>query len=348
MATTTSSSSTSTCTCTTSSSSSSSAMSSIMTILPTDVIAHDILGQGYVSDPTIQRFLLVLGERRVTELYKLDQQFCMKHGSKLEDRNTFQTTTTTTRNDQTDDDDNSSNNEGEDEQQQKEQQQQQQQQQTRSSLCCPECYAEAQHSKRCNGCKKFQPEFLFGTNDNSIGPGLCCQQCHKIEFCHECLYINDTDTDTDTRQQQQQQQRKQQYGSSRNQFGPGRVTCHNCCCPDRFTNTMCGEFVCLDCHEEHHAKSNEKKNNVVEVCEECQKTTCLDPHCYVCADFKLSSLSISCGCGVPKAADLLRLRRVLTDFLIYSLCVWMVYQIWYGGGTSTGTAIQNTTLLIKN
>jgi len=335
-----------------------------MTILPTDVIANEILGQGYVSDPTIQRFLFVLGERRVTELYQLDQQFCMKHGSKLEDRNTFQTTTsiTTTRKVPTNDDDNSSNNEGEDEQQQKEQQHQQQQQ-TLSKLCCPECYAEAQHSKRCNGCKKFQPKFLFGTNDNSIGgPGLCCQQCHKMEFCHECLSSNtttrsndedtdadaDTDTDTDTRQQQQQQQRKQQYGSSRNQFGPGRVTCHNCCCPNRFTNTMCGEFVCNDCHEEHHANSsNENNNNVVEVCEECGKATCLDPHCYVCADFQLSTLSVSCGCGVPEAADLLRLRRVLTDFLIYSLCVWMVYQIWYGSGY-TSTAMKNTTLLIKN
>merc|ERR1712238_543094 len=79
-------------TCTNSSSSS---MSSIMTILPNDVIANEILGKGYLSDKTIQRFLLAVGERRATKVYKLDQQFCMKHGSKLEDSNQFQTTTMT-------------------------------------------------------------------------------------------------------------------------------------------------------------------------------------------------------------------------------------------------------------
>jgi len=321
-------------------------MSSIMTILPNDVIANEILGKGYLSDKTIQRFLLAVGERRATKLYKLDQQFCLKHGSKLEDSNQFQTPAT--RNDKTEDD----NGEGE-----------QQQQQTRS-LCCPECYAEAQHSKRCNGCKKFQPEFLFGTTNKSNsteGPGLCCQQCHKMEFCHECLSNttnNDTDadadvdTDADTDADAGPQQRKQQY-SSRNQFGPGRVTCHNCCCPNPFTSTMCGEFVCHDCHEEHHVNSNE--NNVaVEVCEECAKTTCLDPHCYVCADFKVSTLSTSCACGfgvggVPAgAAELRRIRRAITDVVIYSLCGWMVYQIWYGGGdTIITTTVKNTTLLIN-
>merc|ERR1712238_447052 len=326
-------------TCTNSSSSS---MSSIMTILPNDVIANEILGKGYLSDKTIQRFLSAVGERRATKLYKLDQQFCLKHGSKLEDSNQFHAPAT--RNDKTEDD----NGEGE-----------QQQQQTRS-LCCPECYAEAQHSKRCNGCKKFQPEYCFGSNsnNNSAGPGLCCQQCHKMEFCHECLSNttnnNDAETDTDTDTdagQQLQHQRKQQY-NSRNQFGPGRVTCHNCCCPNRNTNTMCGEFVCHDCHEEHHhANSNSNENNVaVEVCEECAKSTCLDPHCYVCADFKLSTLSTSCECGfgvgVPKAAELLRIRKAVTDVLIYSLCGWIVYQIWYGGDTIT-TTFQNATLLIN-
>ena len=95
---------------------------------------------------------------------------------------------------------------------------------------------------------------------------------------------------------------------------PGRITCHNCCCPNVFTNTMCGEFVCDDCGEQHLRKQqksqrvaagttigdNSRATNsgiVHEVCEECGKATCLDPNCLVCANFRLIHLSCGDGAG---------------------------------------------------
>ena len=92
---------------------------------------------------------------------------------------------------------------------------------------------------------------------------------------------------------------------------PGRITCHNCCCPNVFTNTMCGEFVCDDCGEQHlrkqqknlrvaagttigdNSRATTNPRIVHEVCEECGKATCLDPNCLVCANFRL--IHLSCG-----------------------------------------------------
>jgi len=160
-----------------------------------DIVANEILGRGYISDKTIKRFLQALGEQRVTKLYKFDQQFCRKHGSKLKDSNTFQNHKSNTSSSSTI--------------------------KTNKThlLRCPECYAEEQHLKRCNGCKKFHSQFFFGTktnnhtptttnttiviaegnnngssntNTNTDGPGLWCQHCDKMAFCNACL-SNDVD-----------------------------------------------------------------------------------------------------------------------------------------------------------
>mmetsp|Transcript_47638 Transcript_47638/g.51484 ORF Transcript_47638/g.51484 Transcript_47638/m.51484 type:complete len:317 (+) Transcript_47638:536-1486(+) len=268
---------------------------SLLTILIKDIVANAILGRGYISDKTIKRFLQALGEQRVTKLYKLDQQFCRKHGSKLEDSNTFQNHDSNTSSSSTI--------------------------KTNKThlLCCPECYAEEQHLKRCNGCKKFHSHFFFGTktnnhtpttittivitegnnngssntNTNTDGPGLWFQQCDKMAFCNACL-SNDVDgcgancnDDDDT---SNTTATTTNYCKRRNKFGTGRVTCHNCCCPNVFTSTMYGEFVCNDCGEQHIDYNS--GDNTVEVCDECEKATCLDPNCYVCANFK--SINISC------------------------------------------------------
>mmetsp|Transcript_47627 Transcript_47627/g.53904 ORF Transcript_47627/g.53904 Transcript_47627/m.53904 type:complete len:281 (-) Transcript_47627:243-1085(-) len=225
-------------------------------------------------------------------------------------------------------------------------------------LCCPECYAEEQHLKRCNGCKKFHSQFFFGTktntsttstiidsNTNTDGPGLWCQQCDKMAFCNACLSndidgcgANSDDDDDDTNTTTT----ITNYCKRRNTFGPGRMTCHNCCCPNVFTSTMCGEFVCNDCGEQHMKTSeNGGDSNTVEVCDECGKATCLDPNCYVCANFK--SINISCGflaedsykfIGIGNADSITKLRRAVTDLCIYSGFLFILYKIWCGGCTN--------------
>merc|ERR1740130_1047501 len=77
-------------------------------MIPKDVLSNEILN--FLSDKSIKRFLSCLGERRVkSDLYKLDQRFCFKHGSKLEDSNQFHiivnTNTQRTMVDDEDDDD---------------------------------------------------------------------------------------------------------------------------------------------------------------------------------------------------------------------------------------------------
>jgi len=311
----------------------------LLTILPTDIISNEILGKGYISDKTIKRFLQALGEQRVTKLYKLNARFCTKHGSKLEDSNTFQnhTSSTSTTIIKTNG---------------------KQSHQQSVVLCCPECYAEEQHLKRCNGCKKFHSQFFFGektnnhttiidSNTTTDGPGLWCQQCDKMAFCNACLSngvdgcgANSDDDDTNTTTT------ITNYCKRRNTFGPGRMTCHNCCCPNVFTSTMCGEFVCHDCGEQHMTSDGNGGDNTVEVCDECGKATCLDPNCYVCANFK--SINISCGflaedsykfIGIGHADSITKLRRAVTDMCIYSGFLFILYKIWCGGGN--GSSINN-------
>ena len=82
-------------------------------MIPKDVLSNEILN--FLSDKSIKRFLSCLGERRVkSSLYKLDQRFCFKHGSKLEDSNQFhiivnKNTQRTTVDDEDDDDENDEN-----------------------------------------------------------------------------------------------------------------------------------------------------------------------------------------------------------------------------------------------
>jgi len=105
---------------------------------------------------------------------------------------------------------------------------------------------------------------------------------------------------------------------------------------------MYGEFVCNDCGEQH--SDNNSGDNTVEVYDECVKATCLDPNCYVCANFK--SINISCvflakdsykfiGIVIGNGPDsITQSRRAMTDMFIYSGFLFILYKIWCGGSTN--------------
>ena len=159
--------------------------------------------------------------------------------------------------------------------------------------------------------------------------------------------------------------RLRNYCSRRNTT-KGRITCHNCCCPNVFTNTMCGEFICGDCGEQHIRKSTtitkrdldvdgDEDNNdtttspigVVEVCDECGKATCLDPNCLVCTDFRLINICCSFnpedaykfnffgnsnnnnGLIRGRADSFTKLRHYIVDSTIYIGFIVILYNMWW-------------------
>jgi len=299
--------------------------------VPGDVLAEDILG--FLTDKAVGVFLeSALGEKcpAPPSRSELKRRFCARHGSRLEDPASFEigdTTTTTTRGSSNDDDDDSNNNSNNS---------------NSNTRSCPECYAEQQNLKRCNGCKVFYPRVRDGNgNDDGRCAGLSCQVCHRLAFCGACLSKGDGEgatghpgtTATGSLRRPENRpsaspplsnhtgrpafgafgrKRPRRYYDTNNTNKHGRVgiTCQNYCCPSAFTNTMCGEFVCDDCGDEHQRRqrlsrvprcSDSKEQHeherpprsIDEACGECGKTTCFDPHCLVCADFRL--IHISCG-----------------------------------------------------
>ena len=253
--------------------------------IPKDVLARDILG--FLTDKTVKVFLDSIWEERLNSpsCSELLRQFCSHHGSRLEDPGIFYTSTNNDENDA------KSKNKITTKPCQK--------------LSCPECHAQEENTKRCNGCKIFYPRYR--DQNNNAFPGLWCQNCDQMAFCNNCLTNDEDGCGSEVVASgallggafgRKLPTTRQKYCQS------GRISCYNYCCPNVFTNTMCGEFVCDDCGderlrllkgnscdgEEHH---HDPITIGVETCEECGKSTCLDPNCLVCADFKLKHFS--CG-----------------------------------------------------
>jgi len=277
---------------------------SLLRSIPKDVLARDILG--FLTDKAVKTFLDSVGEERLDSpsCTELRQQFCPRHGSRLEDPETFcisgsstnaEAKMKTSRN---------------------------------RKRACPECYAEQQNSKRCNGCKVFYPRFnsrrsndtshRINNNDDDAQdqdqaiiheklPGLWCQRCDRMAFCNACI-SNEEDgcgSEVAALRTRSDDFSKFAFGAfgrkclpagrrKRNYCDSGRITCHNYCCPNVFTNTMCGEFVCDDCGDERQrldGQQPEQHDSRIETCDDCGKATCLDPNCLVCADFRLINMS---------------------------------------------------------
>ena len=84
----------------------------------------------------------------------------------------------------------------------------------------------------------------------------------------------------------------------------------------------------------------------VEVCEECGKSTCLDPHCLVCADFKLIHMSCRFSPEDAYKVDLggilwgtknngsnsnlsAKLRRKLWDGIVFVFAIMALSKMWW-------------------
>ncbi len=298
--------------------------------VPKEVLARDILG--FLTDKGVKVFFDTLGEERIQSptFSDIRNQFCQKHGSKLEDPNTFFTSN------ENDDNNTATKPRGI-------------LSKPTSQRCCPECHAEQQKAKRCHGCKVFYPASRDASNTNNKAfPGLWCQSCDHMAFCKDCLSnesggCGSAALATTMLQQAPLFGRKHRLGNKNNNNSQshrynGRASCHNYCCPNVFTNTMCGEFVCFDCGDENQKLLRDKKDSgdehlAIETCEECGKSTCLDSNCLVCADFKL--IHMSCKFSPEDAYNVdignlsPRLRRNLSDCLVLILVLMALSKMWW-------------------
>jgi len=313
--------------------------SSMLDSIPKDVLSKDILG--FLTDKTVKVFLDSLPDDETDDSYRdLRKQFCPRHGARLEDPRGFVTSSVGVSEATTSIS-------------------------TGSCSSCPTCHAQAQNTKRCNGCKVFYPRYRK-TNEsgNASFPGLWCQSCDHMAFCNACMsneidgcgsevssqsnnMHNSHTASTFGRKMGSRQQRKRRY------CGSDRISCHNYCCPNVFTNTMCGEFICDDCGDERQRvlrqeqqcnTISENYEHTVEVCDECGKATCLDPNCLVCADFKL--IHMSCKFSPEDAYSLngilwgrttngsndkvnTKLKRNLSDGLVWILVLMALSKMWW-------------------
>lgn len=309
--------------------------------VPKEVLARDILG--FLTDKGVKVFFDSLGEERLQSpsFSELRSQFCLRHGSKLEDPESFLSNTI---DDDQGDSHQSSNKKshgnkplvkpG-----------------SRRKRCCPECHAEQQQTKRCHGCKVFYPNSRERDANNKAFPGLWCQKCDHMAFCNNCLSSKDSCGSavlaTTLSASFGRKHRLCNHNHNR------ASSCHNYCCPNVFTNTMCGEFVCLDCSDENQKllrNSDEPlcryDGSAVETCEECGKSTCLDPHCLVCADFKLIHMSCKFSPEDAYKVDIggilfgsknngsnlnlsTKLRRNLSDCVVWIFVLMALSKMWW-------------------
>ena len=290
----------------------------LLDTLPKDVLARDILG--YLTDKGTKNFFEALGATRLKSpsFAEVRNQFCLKHGSKFEDSESFVTSHS---------DDNII--------------QQPNCILNKRKRCCPECYAEEHTTTRCHGCKVFYP-----TNNkskkNKAFLGLKCQKCDHMAFCRACLSNEQPRTCESTIH-------SSLFGRKHSLSDQNRrkSSCHNYCCSSVFTNTMCGEYVCSDCCDDNQKQlrqnhSESYDNSGIEVCEDCGKSTCLDPHCLVCADFKL--IHMVCKFSPEDAyrmdiggllfgskrngSNLNKLRRTVSDCMVWIFVGLMLSKMW--------------------
>jgi len=314
---------------------------SLLGSIPKDVLARDILA--FLTDKAVKVFLDSIGEQRLqlASCSELRRQFCTLHGSRLEDPETFQgrgdkhldscnTTTATKR---------------------------------PLQLCCPECYANENKLKRCNGCRVFYPTVRnpdHNDNDKSF-PALWCQKCDRMAFCNACLSNDEDGCGSEIVPSPLVRCADVAFGAfgrkipRRRYCNSNRVTCHNYCCPNVFTNTMCGEFICDDCGDERQRLSasgsqtqHDHLATRIDICRDCGKATCLDPNCLVCADFRLIHMSCefvpedaynvglgdilfgSKTNGSNSTSDLsTKLRKTFLDGAVFLFIVVHLWKMWW-------------------
>eukprot|EP00531_Pseudo-nitzschia_arenysensis_P012500 CAMPEP_0116138714 /NCGR_PEP_ID=MMETSP0329-20121206/12924_1 /TAXON_ID=697910 /ORGANISM="Pseudo-nitzschia arenysensis, Strain B593" /LENGTH=389 /DNA_ID=CAMNT_0003633705 /DNA_START=65 /DNA_END=1234 /DNA_ORIENTATION=- len=288
--------------------------SNLLELIPKEVLAKDILG--FLTDKGVKVFFDSLGKERIKSpsFSLLRNQFCLKHGSRLEDQASFQMGILSKPGSR--------------------------------KRCCPECHSEQQNVKRCHGCKVFYPASRDPNDNMSTNksfPGLWCQSCDHMAFCKTCLSNENNGCGSAILASVLQQSpaafgRKHRLGgnNNQNQFFNGRASCHNYCCSNIFTNTMCGEFVCLDCGDENQKllrDNQEQEHLAVETCEKCGKSTCLDPNCLVCADFKLIHMSCKFSAEDAYSVDITNIspnvRRKISDCLVWMLVFMALSKMWW-------------------
>lgn len=311
---------------------------SLLESIPKDVLARDILG--FLTDKAVKVFLDSLGEKRLqsSSCSELRRQFCRLHGSRLEDPETFRgngdqpldscNTTATKR---------------------------------PMQLCCPECYAHEKRLKRCNGCRVFYPTVRTPDHDDKSFPALWCQKCDRMAFCNACLSNNVDGCGSEIAPSPLVRSTDVAFGAFGRKFprqrycNSNRVTCHNYCCSNVFTNTMCGEFICDDCGDERQRllasgsqAEHDRSATRIDICRECGKATCLDPNCLVCADFRLIHMSCefvpedaynvgigeilfgSKTNGSNSTSDLsTKLRKTFLDGAVFMFIVVHLWKMWW-------------------
>ena len=243
---------------------------------PTEILVDEILG--FLNDGSRRNFLeAAYSNHRLWHNNNLETKFCRHHGSKLEDSALLYQATTTNNNNNTKNS-SSGHRKSEPTQEMKALRQPDNNEiqkgvSVTTEAACPTCYAKSNRLKRCGRCHHFYPIFSLETdmpfhhNNN----GLWCQKCERMAFCNSCLARPDDDNDTHA-------------------CGHSKGSECRSCCSNVFTNTICGDFVCDNCCGDGDG-SGDGRRTVLE-CDICGKATCLDPHCLVCADFRLMNESI--------------------------------------------------------
>ena len=230
------------------------------TKIPHDVLVNEVLRKK-LRDEDVKSFMEGLGNDRI-RLLRLDDHYCTVHGCELEDGiasplSNSQLSAT-----------------------------QPQQKKEIKKRNCPECFSEQYGMKRCGRCLQFHPRGSNGSGP-PIPNGLWCQKCDKMAFCNTCL-ASPTPC----------------AGSGSDAGIPGYSTKRRCktskctyCCPNVFTNTICGEYVCEDCATAAQTTDGSCSRARIATydCTVCGKATCLDEHCLICAEYRLLDESIQGG-----------------------------------------------------
>lgn len=285
---------------------------SLLDTLPKDVLVRDILG--FLTDKGTKVFFEAVGNTRLqsNSFAEVRNQFCLLHGSKFEDSESFVISAN---------DESITHN---------------------RKRSCPECFAEQQRTKRCHGCKIFYPHDDQSIANSKAFPGLKCQKCDRMAFCKACLSNEQPRRTSEPTILSGWHGRKHGLVDQR----PRKSSCHNYCCSSSFTNTMCGEYVCSDCSDDNQKllRLNESyENSGMEVCDDCGKSTCLDPHCLVCADFKL--MHMVCKFSPEDAykvdiggllfgskrngSNINKFRRNLSDCVVWIFVGLMLSKMWW-------------------
>jgi hypothetical protein len=151
---------------------------------------------------------------------------------------------------------------------------------------CPDCFMQSNQLVRCQQCLTYYQASSLLPQEH-----VWCHSCKSMAFCNDCM-------------------------SRKHCIPTTFIDINKCtvCCHSLFTNTTCGQFLCMSCASTTSQATERKAYD----CHMCGKTTCCDENCLVCDHIQL----VRDGLDYNETQNLCNLAFWLSLWILILAVVW--------------------------